>query len=308
LAKVKGEIALPVGHDGRARADLFPFGTKTTRNKPNGKEFLFSLPKWMWSLARPGPGNGLAYIDWKQQEWGIAAALSGDLAMQDMYRSEDPYLALANQAGAAPSGATKESHGAVRDQFKALALAANYGMGTDSLAQKINGTKIEALALRERWGRAFPKYESWVESYKEGAMLHAETTTLLGWRRRLVGEVNPRSVGNFPVQSCAAEMLRVASILMMHAGIRICIPHHDAFLIEAPIQDLGAAIETTQHCMRDASWALLNGFELGTDVEVVAKYPDRYVDAKGADLWNTILELLAEVRPSGWPEGPSGGP
>ena len=48
-------------------------------------------------------GYGVAYIDWSQQEFGIAAALSGDLAMQQAYQSGDPYLAFAKQVGAAPA-------------------------------------------------------------------------------------------------------------------------------------------------------------------------------------------------------------
>src|SRR5262245_46554619 len=37
--------------------------------------------------------HGIAYVDWSQQEFGIAAALSGDAAMQAAYQSGDPYLA-----------------------------------------------------------------------------------------------------------------------------------------------------------------------------------------------------------------------
>ena len=57
----------------------------------------------------------------QQQEFGIAAALSGDPLMMEAYRSGDPYLAFAKQAGAAPPDATKATHKAVRDQFKACA-------------------------------------------------------------------------------------------------------------------------------------------------------------------------------------------
>ena len=49
---------------------------------------------------------GLAYIDYCQQEFGIAAALSGDTAMKQAYRSGDPYLAFAKQVGAVPGDAT----------------------------------------------------------------------------------------------------------------------------------------------------------------------------------------------------------
>ena len=49
-------------------------------------------------------------------EFGIAAALSGDQAMMEAYRSGDPYLSFAKQANAAPPDATKATHGALREQ------------------------------------------------------------------------------------------------------------------------------------------------------------------------------------------------
>jgi DNA polymerase I len=60
--------------------------------------------------------------------------LSGDLAMQAAYRSGDPYLAFAKQAGAVPSDATKRTHGPTRELFKQCALAVQYGMEAESLA------------------------------------------------------------------------------------------------------------------------------------------------------------------------------
>ena len=41
-------------------------------------------------------------FDFSQQEFAIAAALSGDEKMQAAYRSGDPYLSFARQAGAVP--------------------------------------------------------------------------------------------------------------------------------------------------------------------------------------------------------------
>src|SRR6202012_714541 len=95
----------------------------------------------------PPPEHGVAYIDWQQQEFGIAAALSGDPLMLEAYGSGDPYLAFAKQAGAAPASATKATHKAVRDQFKSTVLAVQYGMGADALAQRIGQPPILARDL-----------------------------------------------------------------------------------------------------------------------------------------------------------------
>jgi DNA polymerase-1 len=91
----------------------------------------------MRGLIKPPEGHGVAYIDWEQQEFGIAAVLSGDQNMIQAYLSGDPYLEFAKLAGAIPPGGTKKTHGVVRDQFKQCVLGFQYGMGHKSLALRI---------------------------------------------------------------------------------------------------------------------------------------------------------------------------
>ena len=91
---------LAVGADGRNRTILSAFRARTGRNQPSNTKFIFGPSAWLRGLIQPPTGSGVAYIDWAQQEFGIAAALSGDPLMMEAYRSGDPYLAFAKQAGA----------------------------------------------------------------------------------------------------------------------------------------------------------------------------------------------------------------
>src|SRR5262249_9080264 len=109
---------LAVGADGRNRTILSAFRSKTGRNQPSNSRFIFGPSVWLRGLIKPPAGYGIAYVDWSQQEFGIAAALSGDTAMQAAYRSGDPYLEFAKQAGAVPKDATKEAHKEKRELFK----------------------------------------------------------------------------------------------------------------------------------------------------------------------------------------------
>ena len=43
-----------------------------------------------------------------------------------------------------------------------------------------------------------------------------------------------------------------------------------------------------QDAMREASRIVLDGFELGTDVQVV-RYPDRYTDERGTVMWHRVM-------------------
>jgi hypothetical protein len=81
---------LTIGSDGRNRCLLSAFRSRTGRNQPSNSKFIFGPSVWLRSLIKPDPGYGLAYIDWSQQEFAIAAVLSGDLKMIEAYESGDP--------------------------------------------------------------------------------------------------------------------------------------------------------------------------------------------------------------------------
>jgi hypothetical protein len=138
---------LAVGQDGRNRTILSAFRSRTGRNQPSNSKFIFGPSVWLRGLIKPPPGHGIAYVDWTQQEFAIAAALSGDRAMQAAYHSGDPYLMFAKQAGFAPADATKVTHLHVRQQAKACVLAVQYGMEAEGLAAQIGQPPIVARDL-----------------------------------------------------------------------------------------------------------------------------------------------------------------
>src|SRR5690606_8073584 len=69
-------FGLPVGQDGRNRFMLSPFSSRTGRNQPSNSKCIFGTASWLRYLIKPHEGYGIAYIDYSQQEFGIAAALS----------------------------------------------------------------------------------------------------------------------------------------------------------------------------------------------------------------------------------------
>jgi hypothetical protein len=96
---------LRIGVDNRNHFAVMPYRSKTGRNQPKGKDFIFSGVKWLRHLIQPEPGMALAYIDWSGQEFGIAAYLSGDVNMMAAYESGDPHLYFAKLAGLVPQDA-----------------------------------------------------------------------------------------------------------------------------------------------------------------------------------------------------------
>jgi DNA polymerase-1 len=282
---------LAVGPDGRNRVLLSAFASRTGRNQPSNSRFIFGTAVWLRGLIRPGPGRAVAYVDWEQQEFGIAGALSGDTAMMDAYASGDPYLAFAKQAGAVPPDATKKSHKAARDLFKATVLAVQYGMGEASLAQRIGRPVAKARELLNLHRQTYRTYWAWSEGAVNRAMLLGELYTVFGWQVHVGPEANSRSLANFPMQANGAEMLRLACCEATEGGILVCAPVHDAILVEGPAGQIEEVVAGTQAVMRRASEIVLGGFPLRTDAKVV-RHPDRYMDERGQQMWDTVQELL----------------
>ena len=285
---------LPVGKDGRNRCLLSAFRAKTSRNAPSTTKFVFGLPAWLRALIKPEPGKALAYVDWSQQEFGIAGALSGDEAMMEAYASGDPYLTFAKQAKAVPADATKQSHPEERGLFKVCALAVQYGMSACSLATQIKRQPVHARRLLELHRETYPVFWAWNDAAVDHAMLCGGLHTVFGWKVNVGPNANPRSLMNFPMQANGAEMLRLACCLATERGIAVCAPVHDALLIEADLDDIEAAVAQTQQCMLEVSRIVLNGFELRSDVKIV-KYPDRYMDERGGDMWAAVMGILEDI-------------
>ncbi len=282
---------LAVGPDGRNRCLLSAFRARTGRNQPSNAQFIFGTAVWLRGLIKPRQGYGIAYIDWSQQEFGIAAALSGDPLMQEAYLSGDPYLAFAKQAGAVPADATKKSHKAEREQFKACVLAVQYGMGAESLAQRIGQPVIRARELLSLHQETYRIFWKWSDAAVDYAMLHNKLWTVFGWTVHTGSNPNPRFLRNSLMQGNGSEMLRLACCMATEAGIRVCAPVHDAILIEAPLNELDRAIEQTKAIMAEASAIVLDGFRLSSDAEII-RYPDRYSDERGVKMWTTVQSIL----------------
>jgi DNA polymerase I-like protein with 3'-5' exonuclease and polymerase domains len=236
----------------------------------------------------------VAYVDFEQEEFGVAAALSEDTAMMEAYRKGDPYLEFAKQAGAVPADATKESHHAVRDQFKQCALGVQYGMGAGTLAARLGVTKAKAEEVLRVHQRTYPSYWRWSKEVGRRARVDGRLTATFGWMLNVGPDSNRRSVRNFPLQANGAEILRLACCFLTEKGVRVCAPIHDALLVEAPADDIEDVVEITRQCMRKASEYVLPGFPLRTDTKLV-KAPERYMDKRGRVMWQKVSDLIEKT-------------
>src|SRR5262249_34370170 len=156
------------------------------------KHFIFGPAVWVRGFIKPQEEMALAYVDYEQQEFGIAAALSGDEAMMAAYRSGDPYLTFAQQAGAVPAGATKTSPREARERFKHCALGVQYGMGAKSLAVRVKAPVAQARELLGLHKRTYPTYWRWSDAVEASAFARGRLQAAFGWTLNVGPGANPR--------------------------------------------------------------------------------------------------------------------
>jgi hypothetical protein len=236
-----------VGTDGRARTSLFPFGTKTGRNNPS--KHIFGADKGLRGFIKPGPGQAVALLDWERNEPAVAGYLSGDENLLRLARLSDPYIHLGVKYSIIPERGTKDTHPDERQRCKSIILGAVlYGMGPESIAR--------GLEIPVSWGHAiwrqihrsdFRVYWLWAETQGDWAAARQPLRTpyghALSFGQDAIVDFKIGTARNFHVQATAAEIMRIAAILATEAGIAVCSPIHDAFLIEAPIGMIEAEIE-----------------------------------------------------------------
>jgi DNA polymerase-1 len=286
---------LPIGRDGRNRPSLFPFCTATGRNAHS--KSLFNTHASMRSLMVYDHDVMGVYFDWRTQEVGVAAALSGDQALMDAYRNGDVYHALALACGLTNDPdpkSWKANYPEMRQRMKALQLGINYGMGVPSLAKGLDRHPFVASTIIERHRETYPRFWEWRDDLAQAAMLKRKMETVFGWPLYLSSSPNKKALYNFPMQGNGAEMLRLAAWRMCEADTVPNMLIHDGVLIEARNED---EITQTIDIMKAAGRDVCGGFEIGVDIDQRLERGARYRDKRpvAKKMWATVMGTLQEV-------------
>lgn len=246
-----------VGSDERVRPYTNIYGSQTSRSQPSSTSFIFLKSAWMRVLVQPPSGYAMGGIDYKSQEFLIAALRSGDRNMLTAYMSGDVYLWYGKACGVIPKDATKESHKLERDKFKHSALGVMFRMGATTLARRITGetgeecSKDEAQDYIDYFNEVFYIYDEWnkveLDRYKdEGFSILPDGWIMWGDNK------NWRSTVNFPVQGFGGAVMKKAVALSQDAGINVPFTLHDALYLIAPTNRIDEHMDIMGECMIEA--------------------------------------------------------
>jgi len=166
------------------------------------------------------------------------------------------------------------------------------------MAFKAGISKIEARELLRAHKATYPQFWSWIDDTVTTALFTGQMQSVFGWRRHVRRDANVRSLMNFPMQAGGSEMMRIAAIAATEAGLEVCCPVHDAFLISAPTDQIDDAVTAMREIMSKAGQAVTGGLDVRTDVKIV-RWPDRYMDDRGKGMWDTVMTLLEDLDTEG---------
>jgi hypothetical protein len=305
--------SITVFADGCSRAYLNPFGSSTGRNQPSKYgdkgRFIFGLSKWFRSFIKPKEGEALSYVDYTAQEVCVAAGRSRDPNMIATYNAgSDVYIEFAKSMGMVPGDATKKSHPVERAKCKICFLAVLYGRGAKSVARALRIPLVEAEDILTYHHDYYPTYWKFTEEATIFAPQRGRIFTPGGWSMRIdtnmegvkkaSGKVhsNYRTLLNWPIQSTGGDMLRLACCMATEAGLRICCPVHDALLLASSIDKIEEETQRLRDIMAKASNIILGGVITCRTDKTIVKFPDRYQDDDGKEMWEKVMGWMQEYE------------
>ncbi len=210
-----------------------------------------------------------------QCELRVLAHFSQDPRLLAAYRDGNVDLHVQTAAaalGIAPEQVTDDERGI----GKQVNFAIVYGMGADSLAQKLVISPTEAQGLLDGYFAACPGVGAWIAQIHAAAYEDRQVRTLSG-RRRPLPDIRSRDPGesalarrqavNTIVQGTAADLMKLALIRLNDAlpdGVRMLLPVHDSVLLDVP----STLVEETQQIVAEAMETLPAGFGVPLKVEL----------------------------------------
>jgi DNA polymerase-1 len=196
------------------------------------------------------PGRVLLSADYNQIELRLLAHISGDPALQEVFRAgRDIHAEVAAEVFGLPRDQLTPEQ---RRRAKAINFGIAYGISGFGLSQQIGGTPAEADAYIQRYFARYPGVREYVRRTVEQARRTGYVSTLLGRRRylsdlhsrnRVVREAAERVAVNTPIQGSQADLIKLAMIrihrdvLPRFPGALMILQVHDELVFELDPQD-----------------------------------------------------------------------
>lgn len=248
-------------------------------------------------------GCTLVSIDYSQIELRIAAFLSGDEKMMEIFKNgEDVHRGVASRVFHVPQN---EVTADMRRRAKVINFGILYGMGVNALRANLgeDTRREEAQEFFNAYFNTFTRLAEYLEETKQSAREHGYTLTFHGRKRHFPG-INSslpfmraqaeRMAINAPVQGTSADITRIAMVRIagdlqkreMTDAVRMLIQVHDELvfeirdeLVETEVPRLMDLMETVIPLSETKGVPIVVEAKIGKNWEEMEKF----VDTRGRD-------------------------
>lgn len=164
-------------------------------------------------------GHELVAFDYSQVELRVAAIMSGDEELADIFRhGRDVHAEVAARVFGKDSGIDAYEQ---RRRAKVINFGILYGMGVNALMQTLGTNRKEAQEFYNQYFAAFPRLAEYLEEVKADASRKGYVETFFGRRRYVEGikssipyvrAAAERFAINAPMQGTSADIIKLAMV------------------------------------------------------------------------------------------------
>lgn len=235
------------------------------------------------------PGCVFVAADYSQIELRVLAHITGDQNLVQVFREgQDIHAATAAQLfGINPDQVDKNQ----RRIAKTVVFGVIYGISSFGLSQRTSLSRGEAQALINALFARFPGIRAYIEQTLEQGRRDGYVQSLFG-RRRYMPELNSkgprrqaaeREAVNAPIQSTAADIMKLAMISVAHEfqrrklATQMLLQVHDELIFETPLEEVATVQQVVCDLMEHAcelQVPLKVDIEMGSNWEEMETIPE----------------------------------
>ena len=280
-----------VGEHGRLRAEFLQAGTTTGRMSSQNPN-LQNIPikseygRRIRRAFAAEKGKVLAAIDYSQIELRLAAGLSGDEKLGDVFKKGgDVHSAVAAEVFGVPGELVDYE---MRRRAKVINFGILYGMGVNALRETLDKgvSREEASKYLSDYFKNFSGLARWIERTKISAAARGFTETLFGRRRYFPGFQSAlpnlraqaeRMAVNAPLQGTQSDIIKLAMVeadaliekKRWREQAQLVLQVHDELVYELDEKEGEAIARELRHVMESVvSSAELNGIPVVAEVSI----------------------------------------
>lgn len=254
--------------NGRLHAQFLQAGTTTGRmssQHPNLQNIPIKSERGraIRDAFAAAPGYALVECDYSQIELRVAAFLSEDPLMIDIFKSgRDVHTEVAAQVFGVQSDAVTKD---MRRKAKVINFGILYGMGINALRANLQTSRAEAQAFYTQYFETFTRLAAYLDEVKERAARLGYTETLFGRRRYFEGFASKlpyvraqaeRMAINAPIQGTESDIIKMAmstlyrDLIAKHDDeVRLVLQVHDSLIFEVKKEKVRDIVPHIQYVM-----------------------------------------------------------